>query len=62
MNTLFLKIRYPWYAKYSVGFDNDGRINGLKMNIYADAGNSPNDSMMKEIPGHLDNCEIILNY
>ncbi|ELT96232.1 hypothetical protein CAPTEDRAFT_209743 [Capitella teleta] len=35
--------RFPWLADYEVGVDNDGRLIGVKITIYADAGCSPND-------------------
>lgn len=32
--------REPFLAKYEVGFDKDGRLLGVKMNIYSNAGTS----------------------
>jgi xanthine dehydrogenase/oxidase len=34
--------RPNYYVKYTVGFDNDGRLNGIQHEWYADPGVSPN--------------------
>lgn len=36
--------RPPWYVKYKVGFDDNGKLNGLEYDWYADPGFSPNGS------------------
>ncbi|ELT96233.1 hypothetical protein CAPTEDRAFT_161264 [Capitella teleta] len=38
--------RFPWLADYEVGVDKDGRLLGLKVTLYSDAGCSPNDHSM----------------
>lgn len=32
--------REPFLAKYQIGFDPEGKLLAVKMNIYANAGNS----------------------
>ena len=54
--------RYPWYAEYSVGFDNNGKLNGIKINYYSDAGASPNDNGMPAMYDFSDNAYNCLNW
>lgn len=32
--------RHPFYAKYKVGFNNDGRVIAMKLDVFNNAGNS----------------------
>ena len=38
--------RHPWYAKYKVGFDDNGKLNGIKIDWFCDSGNSDGESAM----------------
>jgi xanthine dehydrogenase molybdopterin-binding subunit B len=64
MNTQYELIgkRDPWYAKYKVGFDNNGKINGLIINWYADAGSNQIDNLLIVGSGFVDNCYNIQNW
>ena len=50
--------RHPFLAKYRVGFDHDGRINGLDMELSADCGYSPDlsDAVVDRAMLHADNA------
>jgi xanthine dehydrogenase/oxidase len=54
--------RFPWYAEYSVGFDDDGKLNGIKINYYSDAGASPNDNGMPAMYDFSDNAYNCANW
>lgn len=38
--------RHPWYAKYKVGFDDDGKLAGINLDWYCDSGNSDGESAL----------------
>ncbi|CAH3170659.1 unnamed protein product [Porites lobata] len=42
-NMELVGLREPYKATYKVGVANDGKLNGIDMNLYADCGSSPND-------------------
>ncbi|XP_077967155.1 xanthine dehydrogenase/oxidase-like isoform X1 [Styela clava] len=50
--------RHPFLAKYKIGFDNDGRIKALKIDLYSNGGNSDDLSygVMTRAVTHADNC------
>jgi xanthine dehydrogenase molybdopterin-binding subunit B len=64
MNTQYELIgkRDPWYVTYKVGFDDNGKINGLILNWYADAGCNQIDSLLIIGSGFVDNCYNIPNW
>jgi len=41
--------REPFLAKYQIGFDSDGKLLAVKMNIYANAGNSLDTSAVVSV-------------
>uniref|UniRef100_A0A1X7TMW0 Aldehyde oxidase/xanthine dehydrogenase a/b hammerhead domain-containing protein n=1 Tax=Amphimedon queenslandica TaxID=400682 RepID=A0A1X7TMW0_AMPQE len=47
--------RYPYYAKYTVGCTKAGVLNGIKIDVYTDAGCSSNDSYLPYALRNLDN-------
>uniref|UniRef100_A0A1X7SRR4 Aldehyde oxidase/xanthine dehydrogenase first molybdopterin binding domain-containing protein n=1 Tax=Amphimedon queenslandica TaxID=400682 RepID=A0A1X7SRR4_AMPQE len=47
--------RYPYYAKYTVGCTKAGILNGIKIDVYTDAGCSSNDSYLPYALRNLDN-------
>ncbi|XP_075974596.1 xanthine dehydrogenase-like [Anticarsia gemmatalis] len=55
--------RHPCLVKYKVGFNNEGKINGAKFEIYSNAGNSMDIScsMIERALVHVDNCYNIPN-
>ena len=34
--------RFPWRAEYEVGFDENGKLNGIKIDLYVNANMSGN--------------------
>ncbi|XP_067656035.1 uncharacterized protein [Haliotis asinina] len=36
--------RFPYLADYTVGVNNDGKLNGIQLTVNADCGSSPNDN------------------
>ena len=54
--------RFPWYAEYSLGVDNNGAILGQKITLYVDCGNSPNDNAIGAAPSYIDNAYSCKNY
>uniref|UniRef100_A0A1X7T605 Aldehyde oxidase/xanthine dehydrogenase first molybdopterin binding domain-containing protein n=1 Tax=Amphimedon queenslandica TaxID=400682 RepID=A0A1X7T605_AMPQE len=47
--------RYPYYAKYTVGCTKAGVLNGIKIDVFTDAGCSSNDSYLPYALRNLDN-------
>ncbi|CAF0756244.1 unnamed protein product [Brachionus calyciflorus] len=47
--------RFPWYAKYKIGFNNDGKLLAIKIDFYCDSGNAPTDHSMMATPAFADN-------
>ncbi len=63
MKKFFVKgKRDPWYVKYQVGFDKSGKINGIVINWYSDAGNSPKDNAIAFSYTMVDNVYNIKNW
>lgn len=54
--------RDPWYVNYQVGFDNTGKINGIILSWYSDAGNSPKDNSIRFAFSMVDNVYNIKNW
>jgi xanthine dehydrogenase/oxidase len=54
--------RFPQLLKYNVGFDDTGKINGVKVNWYSDAGYLPFDNFLELGPPFFDNCYSIPNW
>uniref|UniRef100_A0AAR2LBM3 FAD-binding PCMH-type domain-containing protein n=1 Tax=Pygocentrus nattereri TaxID=42514 RepID=A0AAR2LBM3_PYGNA len=52
--------RHPVLGKYKVGFMSDGRITAADVRYYANAGHTPDESVLK-ILLHMDNAYNILN-
>lgn len=48
--------RFPWYAEYNVGFDDNGKLLGVHIDYYSDAGASPNDNSMGAMYDFCDNA------
>ncbi|XP_065894835.1 uncharacterized protein [Dysidea avara] len=48
--------RFPYYATYQAGFDNDGTINGIIMDVYSDSGCHNNDECVDLAVAYLDNA------
>ncbi|KAL7834119.1 hypothetical protein AOLI_G00290790 [Acnodon oligacanthus] len=55
--------RHPVLGKYKVGFTNDGRITAADVRYYANAGNTPDESVLviEKILLHMDNTYNIPN-
>uniref|UniRef100_A0AAR2IZF2 FAD-binding PCMH-type domain-containing protein n=1 Tax=Pygocentrus nattereri TaxID=42514 RepID=A0AAR2IZF2_PYGNA len=55
--------RHPVLGKYKVGFMSDGRITAADVRYYANAGHTPDDSVLviEKILLHMDNAYNILN-
>src|SRR5262249_33700848 len=53
--------RHPFLARFTVGFDNDGRILGLKLSLYSDGGWSLDlsEPVMARALFHCDNAYFI---
>ncbi|KAK3736528.1 hypothetical protein QZH41_004418 [Actinostola sp. cb2023] len=47
--------RAPHMAKYKVAFNNEGVLQGVEMDYYADGGCTPEDNDMLGVMGHWDN-------
>ena len=54
--------RPSWYVKYNVGFDDNGKLNGLDMDWYSDPGFSPNGSYLFFAFNFFDNVYKCDNY
>ena len=54
--------RFPWYAEYNIGFDNDGKLLGIKINYYSDAGAYPNDQSLPAMYDFSDNAYNCANW
>lgn len=56
-------MRHPFLGRYKVGFNNDGKIQALEINLYSNAGNSMDlsVSVMERALFHVDNCYKIPN-
>ena len=53
--------RYPQMFKYTVGFEENGKINGIKVNWYCDAGYLPYEVLFEMAFPYFDNCYSIRN-
>merc|ERR1712137_338372 len=56
-------MRHPFLGRYKVGFNNDGSIQALEIDLYSNAGNSMDlsVSVMERALFHVDNCYKIPN-
>ncbi|KAL3841843.1 hypothetical protein ACJMK2_019942 [Sinanodonta woodiana] len=54
--------RCPYRADYTVGFTDDGKLNGLKINVYADCGSSANDTSLPTLLIWVDNAYYCENW
>jgi xanthine dehydrogenase molybdopterin-binding subunit B len=54
--------RPPWYVKYEIGFDDNGKLNGIKYDWYSDPGFSSNGSLMFVLYNFFDSCYSCPNY
>ena len=56
-------MRHPFLGRYKVGFNNDGSIQALDIDLYSNAGNSMDlsVSVMERALFHVDNCYKIPN-
>ncbi|KAK3581553.1 hypothetical protein CHS0354_031893 [Potamilus streckersoni] len=54
--------RYPYRADYTVGFTDDGELNGLKIVVYADCGASVNDNAIPPLLSMIDNAYDCANW
>lgn len=45
----------PYYVTYEAGFEESGKLLGVKMDLYGAHGTQKNDSPYSEIKGWLDN-------
>ena len=54
--------RFPWYAKYTIGVDKDGKLLGIRLKMYVDCGNAPNDSSLFVTPQFIDNTYSCKNW
>ncbi len=43
-----------------VGFSKEGIVNGISLNVYGNAGISPNDNSNDPILNHIDNGKLII--
>lgn len=53
--------REVYLSKYNVGFDDDGKLQALKLDVIADAGHAGNDSAVMYLAVPLQNCYHIPN-
>ena len=44
-----------------IGFTDEGKLNGIKVTVYADCGSSPNDNALQFMFIHLDNGKAFVN-
>lgn len=49
--------RAPYYVKYEAGFDDDGKLQGIKFDIYVSSGVQKNDSPLDEIQKWIDSSK-----
>ena len=54
--------RNPFYAKYKVGYDQNGKISGVIIDWMEDGGNSSNDTLTEEGNTYIDNTYNISNW
>ncbi|XP_052261039.1 uncharacterized protein LOC127865162 isoform X4 [Dreissena polymorpha] len=54
--------RFPYLAKYQVGFDDTGKLNGVKVTYYCDCGYSVNDCTVGDIMYFGDNAYYCPNW
>jgi xanthine dehydrogenase molybdopterin-binding subunit B len=54
--------RPPWHVKYEIGFDDDGKLEGIKYDWYSDPGFSPNGSLMFVLYNFFDSVYKCPNY
>lgn len=54
--------RFPGHYKYEVGFDQDGKLNGVKVDFYSDPGWNPNDDFLEICSGSWENAYSCQNF
>jgi xanthine dehydrogenase molybdopterin-binding subunit B len=54
--------RPPWHVKYKVGFDDDGKLNGIEFDWYSDPGWSKNGSNINACYWYFDTAYFCPNY
>ena len=45
--------RHPFYVEYDVGFDDDGRLHGIQIDLAGNCGYSPDLSGLDRRPRHV---------
>ncbi|XP_046360646.2 indole-3-acetaldehyde oxidase-like [Haliotis rufescens] len=48
--------RIPYLANYTIGINNDGKLQGIQLTAHADCGISPNDNRFALFPRYMDNA------
>ncbi|XP_067656036.1 uncharacterized protein [Haliotis asinina] len=48
--------RFPYLATYSIGVNNDGKLNGIQLTANANCGATPNDCPLFAFPENMDNA------
>lgn len=61
-NMDLMGLREPYKATYKVGVTNDGKLNGIDMNLYADCGSSSNDLDVSYAQTWVDNAYFCANW
>ncbi|CAL4081605.1 unnamed protein product, partial [Meganyctiphanes norvegica] len=54
--------REPYLSKYEVGFDNNGRLEALKVDLISDAGHIRNETSVAFVASALQNCYSVPNF
>ncbi|KAK4312005.1 hypothetical protein Pmani_016533 [Petrolisthes manimaculis] len=54
--------REPYYSKYEVGFDDDGKVTGLKLEMMSDVGHVANEPSVSFQASAVQNCYYIPNF
>lgn len=61
-NMEMVGLREPYKATYNIGVANDGKLNGIDMNLYCDCGSSPNDLDVSAAQAWADNAYFCDNW
>lgn len=61
-NMTYAGWREPYYSKYEVGFDDKGKIEALKIELYGDAGHISNESAVGFLFAAIQNSYYIPNF
>jgi len=54
--------RPTWHLKYEVGFEDDGKLNGIKFDWYSETGLTSNESLMDYCGSFFESCYKCDNY